>query len=1045
MKPGAVSTNPDDRRIAEQLRAYGCTEYVRLDEGLTEPAQLDYLDLLPRAGALAERVPVTAVAVHQGTALLYLVDSQAVPIDAATLAMVQRKLANRSDPAWLGVLRPGSLEIYPIGFHPVGTAPVEEVHSESPNAPLFFQSLVQGTFAKNNVLHGSDYVYKRIFELLTQTTDEFVSAKKLEPLDVLSMAGRALFFRFLIDRRIVVPEERSDICPAANSLKDAFSSAEKAAQTSAWLDETFNGDFLRLIDESIPAENRAARQEAYLRFYRGVQRAVGVEMFRHLEAILNGWERKGAGTQLELDWGDLDFAHIPVGVLSQVYESFSHRADPETSRQTSVHYTPRTLARLMVDEVFASAKNPAQARVLDPACGAGIFLVLAFRRLVREYWLRERTRPDTRAIQRILYGQLRGFDVSESALRLASLALYITAIEVNGTQRPPKSLKFPRNLRGEVLFSFAEPKAAESQENNQLFTLGSLSTSVSKEFDGAFDIVLGNPPWTRIRDDEEDDTAESDALNNAFSEIGRRVLRQRGFPDLAEVYENPDKNPDLPFLWRSLEWAKKDALIALAMPARIFGRTSGRGFAAWQAVLRSTAITGIVNGSDLRWSAVWEGVKIPFCVLFLQNSKPSKGHRFYFTTPLNDPDLNRHGRFRIDYEATRPVSSVRLERQPWMLKALSLGTWLDVEVMESILQAFPKTLAQRWLDWNPEGDKTGQGFNRSPGLKQNADTFIGKLKVFERGDDFSVHHKDFETYAERYGRSTAHMPRTETLYQSPLVIIPQAPGKDLDKPRAYLADRPVAFSQSYYGYSCAGHPAADTFAALIYLLAQSTLFQYFCLMTSRRAGFDRLTFNKEEFDALPFPDVQALERSEQAALRRFATRMEQEVTKPWPELDSYLFRLYGLGDDAVQVARDTLFSAAAHRKQAEAGLERTTFGQRQHFAQYFSELLQPYFELRDTAVAVSDAFVPDAHDAWAFLAISRRGDVIAVNGALLRKAVQLANAQGCSRIIVRAPNHQGILLGLLNQRRWWTQTRARLCAQHVIREHLEAFASPAPE
>jgi hypothetical protein len=33
---------------------------------------------------------------------------------------------------------------------------------------------------------------------------------------------------------------------------------------------------------------------------------------------------------------------------------------------------------------------------------------------------------------------------------------------------------------------------------------------------------------------------------------------------------------------------------------------------------------------------------------------------------------------------------------------------------------------------------------------------------------------------------------------------------------------------------------------------------------------------------------------------------------------------------------------------------------------------------------------------------------------------------------------RGLLIGLLNQRRWWTVTRARLCAQHIIRERLGA-------
>ncbi len=91
------------------------------------------------------------------------------------------------------------------------------------------------------------------------------------------MAGRALFFRFLIDRHIVLPSERDDICPAAIDLKDTFSSAEKAAQTSAWLDETFNGDFLPLIDESIPATNRKAREAKYLEFFHRTEDLLGKE------------------------------------------------------------------------------------------------------------------------------------------------------------------------------------------------------------------------------------------------------------------------------------------------------------------------------------------------------------------------------------------------------------------------------------------------------------------------------------------------------------------------------------------------------------------------------------------------------------------------------------------------------------------------------------------------------------------------------------------------------------------------------------------------
>ena len=505
----AAPPNTDPRPLAQRLAAYGCPSVIPLDERLSDPDQLDYLDLLPKQ---SNHMPVlTAVAEHQGTALLYLVDASGdVKSDADSLASVRRQLANRSDPAWFGVVRPGSLEIFPIGFHESADAdPVKTIEEHSATAPMFFQSLVHGTFEENHRLRGTDYVFHKIFDLLTRTTNEFVPKEgkgQLDALEVLSMAGRALFFRFLIDRAIVRPSElhgRDGICPAASELKDAFSTAEKAAQTSAWLDATFNGDFLPLIDEVIPADNRDAREAEYLRFFKRTERLVGKGIFTHLHAILLGWRAVGDSIQMELDWGDLDFAHIPVGVLSQVYESFSHRADPLTARDTSVHYTPRTIAGLMVEEAFAATKDKAGAKVLDSSCGAGIYLVLAFRRLVREQW-NGGERPKTSVIQDILYKQVRGFDISESALRLAALALYITAIELNASPRPPQALKFPRNLRGEVLYRFG----GEEVQGKRTFPLGSLGPEVSPNFDKTFDIVIGNPPWTRLRDDkdEKDDT-----------------------------------------------------------------------------------------------------------------------------------------------------------------------------------------------------------------------------------------------------------------------------------------------------------------------------------------------------------------------------------------------------------------------------------------------------------------------------------------------------------------------------------------------------------
>ena len=1038
--------------LADRLASYGCSAVIRLDEKLTSAEQLDYLDLLPKQ---SNHAPVlTAVAEHQGAALLYLVDASGdVKSDAASLGALRRQLANRSDPAWLGVLRPGSLEIFPIGFQETADSrPVKIIEERSETAPLFFQSLVHGTFEENHRLSGTDYVFNKIFDLLTLMTAEFVPTEgkgKLEALEVLSMAGRALFFRFLIDRRIVLESERDQICPGAAELKDAFSTADKAAQTSAWLDATFNGDFLPLIDESIPANNREAREAEYLRFFRRTERLAGKRVFVHLHAILRGWRATGDTVQTELDWGDFDFAHIPVGVLSQVYESFSHRADPRTARDTSVHYTPRTIAGLMVEQAFAATKHKASARVLDSSCGAGIFLVLAFRRLVREHWI-SNERPKTAAIQSILYNQLRGFDISESALRLAALALYITAIELNGSPRPPQALKFPRNLRDEVLYRFG----AGEDGTTKTFPLGSLGSEVSADFDNTFDIVIGNPPWTRLRDDKNDPDNDADEktkksptdeLNKAFTAIGQKVLVNRGLAEIAKRYQNPDKNPDLPFLWRAMEWAKEGGVIALAMPARLFGRTSGKGFEAWRAVLRSLEITGLINGADLRKSAVWREVDIPFCILFARNNKPSHDHRFYYSAPVKEPELNGLGRFRIDYEAAQPISADRVEKQPWILKTLAFGTWLDVELMETLSGADNKTLESRWTAWDPGGTKTGKGYDRSPGLSQKFVDFLGDLPLFEPPKETLLVAAQARTYGEVFaknseGQSSAHMPRRKELFQPPLVVIPQSPGDDPGARRAYISDHAVAFSQSYYGYSCAGHPEAEILAALIYLLAHSSFFDYFCLMTSRRSGFDRQTFNKGEFDALPFPNIANLAARDKASIRSLTQRLQDNAVEPRADLNNFIFRLYGLNPAAVQVAEDTLFSAASYRRAGKAALERTTGETRQPFLEILRKELEPYFDVCGEHAAVNEAkFQPDSwHEPWFFLFVTRESTSIPINAALMGKAMEAANQRGCSRIIIHAPGKRGLLIGLLNQRRWWTVTRARLCAQHIIRERLGA-------
>jgi len=508
--------------VVTAIKAFGCYDVVSLGDEPT-PRHLNYLDLLKASDR--ESLKVDAVAEFQSRPLLYLVSGDQIRnLDDKKMLDLQCLLAYRGERAYIGVLSPGELNVYPVNLDRSILAKCQKktINQKSSEAPLFFQSVVNGVFTLEGQPEAPDYVFKTIHDLMTSSSKDLIEKYDINPLDVLSFLGRALFLRFLRDRKIVRSGELSSICPKAKTFGDCFGNVQNAVATCRWLDETFNGDLLPLSMSYTAVFRRAKGQSQN-------------KLFLHLRAVLEGWKHVGPDAfQLRIDWGDLDFAHIPIGVLSQVYENFSRIWDSQQSEQTSVYYTPKNIARYLVDDVFEGVIEKKAARILDPSCGAGIFLVLAFRKLVAARWEHDDKRPDTKTIQSILYNQLCGFDVSESALRLAALSLYITAIELNGTPRPPKSLKFPKPLQDVVLHNHRRP----AEQMVRGFVMGSLRSDLPDNFNGRFDMVIGNPPWSRLKGD-----------HTKFSKLTRQILIDRGFRDIAQTYRNPDNNPDLPFLW----------------------------------------------------------------------------------------------------------------------------------------------------------------------------------------------------------------------------------------------------------------------------------------------------------------------------------------------------------------------------------------------------------------------------------------------------------------------------------------------------------------
>jgi len=1026
-------------QIIQNIQPFGCSDVLSL-KGEASHEHMSYLDLMSEEAA-SEYLP-DAVAEYQGRPVLYLLNGD-VDLSQKKIQKIQKLLANRSEQACLGVIRPGSLEVYPVHLSK------EIIEKSTPcvfesgknNCEQVFNSLASGQLLPENQPDQPDFVFEEIHSLLTKASDNL--GAKLKQLDILSLTGRALFFRFLIDRKIITPKDLPEICPCANVLKDCFDSAKNAAFTSTWLDDTFNGDLLPL-ELGLTAESSSKqRVSAYEKFFTEAEKITDNQVSLNLSAILKGWESLGYNqfqTRLGIDWNSFDFAHIPIGVLSQVYETFSRQWDSDNATQTSVFYTPKMLAQCLVNEAFAGLENPADAKILDPSCGAGIFLVLSFRQLVKARWEKDGKRPGVKTIQSILYNQVRGFDISESALRLAALALYVTAIEVNKSPHPPKSLKFPSNLQNKVLYNWMQE---DKPSLNHGFELGSLREEALDDFSSEFDLVIGNPPWSRLRGDKNKESqGEVKALNDTFTAIGKQMLRQKGFAGLADNYKNPDNNPDFPFLWRAMEWAKPNAIVALVLPSRILLKQSDAGRNPREAFLKSFTVTGVINGSSLSDTDVWPGMAQPFMLMFGRNELPVTENRFPFVTPFMEKGYNERGFWRIDYAAAESVSQEEVIKKPWLLKTLTIGSVLDVEVMEHLERLDFSSVGQIWEN------NSGVGYISSPhNIQQSSAKNLLDLVDFKRPEKWKCEFsKEDQTWYEKYKIKTAHKPREEKLFQPPLLIVPKSPGGSRERAKSYrILKEPVAFSQIFYGFSASNHDEGDSLVSLLYLITHSSLFNYGYLMRSSSIGVERRMFLKADLEAFPFPNINAITKQDRAKILKLSSELENSNPKPLNEVDDYIFKLYGLNSTQAQVVKDTLAYGAPYKESRELAESAVSSKQIDRFSEQLREVISPSFEVMGSAISISRISNNNEswNQSWRFLRMSDQAEIVDPDVNYLQEIMEVANRTAASRVIIHLSPKEGggLILAILNQARFWTQSRAVLTSRHILRQHLNAFPS----
>jgi N-6 DNA Methylase len=959
--------------LTSVLEAFGASResVLLLDKGRSDPRQLPYLDILRLNGTNG----IDGVVELGGRSILYVVGGAP---DQQQLPSLHRIVAYRADTPFLAFVEPGRLTLYDLGQ--ARARPVREITDHDPESRTFVPSLG----LRPEIDARRKYSADLILSLLESTTEK-ISKSGLSADDALSLSGRALFLRFLVDREIVKPEDLTEVCQGASEYAECFSTPARAQATSSWLDDTFNGHLLPLSFGTSGLAHRLGQLSERNRS----------DVLNQLSLIAHRAHPSG---QLMFNWGDIDFGHVPVGLLSQVYESHCAKYDA-ASRSKSVYYTPRQLAEYVVTEAFNGLTQPWAATVLDPAAGAGVFLVAAFRRLVAAHWEHYGKPPTSTEIRRILYEQLSGFDVNATALRLTALSLYLTALEVDVKPRPLSKLGF-KELLGTVLFNFEQD------------ALGSLQHGADAAFLARFDVVLGNPPWTV--------TKRTAARRKALLEAVRMPIGERLGVDVARSAGLPDDNPDLAFLLVAMRWAKPSGRIAFLMHARLLFKQSEPGQLARSLVFRALRVSSILNGAALRHTSVWPRVSAPFCFILAENTTPGAADEFTYASPLIDDALNSLGSFRIDYSAAQPIWHGAVTENRFLFKILFRGSALDVPVLRQI-ESRGRPLVAVWEGLNLE---YGDGFQVGGSARkhQSAEALHGLPTLASRKDLAPL------IEARKLPVFTAQRvlyPRSREIYRAPLVLCPVAPRAQENSRWAFLSFRDVAFNESFYGLSTHGHAEAEKLARYLHLVLSSDLLLYYVLLTSSKLGVEREEITKEDLDRLPIVPLESLSLSHRDKIDSLSKAFCAAPSETRAAVNSFVMACYKLGDADRQVIRDTLAANLPFKQNKTWGQRPTTDAVlKKFFAEFNAELRL----LRDDDSL--QASLMSAKDSWIWFTIGGAGKN-STGASVALDAHVLAEAFGSSQIVVLDTGGERITIAMINQMRYLTPTRGRLCARRI--------------
>jgi hypothetical protein len=557
----------------------------------------------------------------------------------------------------------------------------------------------------------------------------------------------------------------------------------------------------------------------------------------HLELIRQCFTDGVLSDQMKIpfDWKLFNFKIIQIELLSEIYENFLG----ELKKEKGQFYTPHSLVELILKDKLPTSDENYDVKVLDPACGSGIFLVESYKRLIKRWKNANQTQKISfDDLKKLLLDNIYGIELDPTAIRVAAFSLYLALID----KLDPKTLWIQTDYQ--LPFLIYDPDDVNIyQQGKNLWRRDTIGQVDADEFEKV-DLVVGNPPFGT----KELATSITDYCKKF--KFGREMV--------------------LPFMHKAISFCP-DGKIALVFNTKVLTNTEKpyQNFRKW--LLQENHVEKIYNLSIFRKAPKNFGGQLfnsavgPVSIVYYQRKLPLNASdtieywapKTYIKTNLVDG---------VVVDSTDIKYLPRIECQNPKTKIWKIAMWGGIQDFKLIERLMSKSgRIDSFLKNNAFKSGLGLQFldKSTKKLEKNYDipgTYIipDDINRFISNNFWDINNgltkKSKKLYAEFYETSIDNLPPIRDFrrlgaidtYSAPHLVIKEGL-KDWKVCASYL-NKDCSFNSKVIGIS---HSSESLLKGLVCFF-NSSIVEYLLFMISASIGVEREEIKPNEIKSLPF-------------------------------------------------------------------------------------------------------------------------------------------------------------------------------------------------